>query len=529
MPIWTNLDNDIPKEELNQVGMDNFTGISGAPGVFITKHADTGSILIQLNQAALTMYEFTTTNNFTSVKKFQDFNFLDAGKGSSKNSTLPSFGAQYILIEPTPTITYKTNNGGATVPSYIRNQTFFIVGIQLATVNAVTGTFVRIIRSDRSSPSYINQYFVPFSIRAFSGYVTSKGDSIELVALVSSSAYRMIITFNDTSSYKFGPVFSNAESLSNDVCCLDQSEILLYSTTKNDFVVYDQKGTFVRDSKATVAAPNYRFRKEPVGCSVTYSNSMGKEFIAMAYPLSNLNFTNPLFLPSELTGVFFQELKSTYTSVDGQIFFADPSGRISLVYLRQNVTTMPTVQNTTDLIFQTTNYSMSPRAFNFPTKQQFFLFRNMSMSDRFYVLSRDTLGSMGAPNLDRIYTKPLALNCKNPTFTDKQNSKEYYYKIGAFSNPDARREKQLMMIIRKDSLTKSFTGAVKSPITWVAAVLSAISIGLALFLMIKITLQLKSATAVGNSKVVRRPDPASESLIVRQPGGPISLASINKL
>lgn len=522
MPLWTNLNNEIPDKELPNISIQNIPNLNGAPGYLNVKHADTGSVLININLASIDLYEFSSEK--TEFTRFQDILFMGAGKGTSKNSTLPLTSA-YTLVDSTPTIRYKKNSGGATAPYYVRDSAYFLVGTEAAIVNLVSGTYIRVVNCSRTNATFINQYFVPFPVSSLSGFVSAAG-TLNLVVIYGSTVYKLTVDPAEPAKMAITSLFNLGDGTSNDICALDDVEIMVFSPAKSDFISYDHKGNLLRESKAAVEASTYIFRKEPVGCSVVYKSS-GKERLAMVYPVSNLNFTSPLFLPTDIPVIYSQRTKYTYNSIDGQIFTADPGSRISLIYLKQNVTKIPTVENTTDLIFQAASYSM--QLSGSPNKQQFFLFPNMTQSDRFYVLTRETVISPQPPNIMRVYTKPLSLSCKNPNYLDKQNSKEYYYKVGTFSNPDGRREKQLMMIIRKDSLTISFEGAVKSPLTWLAAVFSAIAFGLAIFFMIKITLNLKKLTAVDNAKYVRRPDPASESLIMRNPNVPFSMASINKL
>lgn len=522
MPLWTNQDTEIPDSEIARISMEKIPPLNGPLGFLDVKHADTGSILIVINFGGVSLTEFSVQQGTNDIGKFQDPTFLNAGRGKSQNSTVP-LSNSYIVIDSPPSVSYKKNSGGVTAPYYVRNSTYFIVGVEPTVVNSVSGTYIRIISCSRLSASYENQYFLPITITKISGYVDS--NSLNLIVLSGTSVIKVAMDPTNSIKLQVTTLFTLTTEVGNDVCALDNSEILLFNSTKNDFVVYNQKGSYLRDTKAAVEGASYIFRKEPTGCSAIYKSS-GKEFLAMVYPSSNLNFTNPLFLSFDSPAIYTQRNMITYSSVDGQIFLADQGSKVSLVYFKQSVNNIPSVQNTTDLIFQAANYSMQlPGNFN---KQQLFLFPNMSQSDRFYVLTRNTVALNIPTSFMRVYTKPLSINCKNPTFQDKQNSKEYYYKVGTFVNPDARREKQLMMIIRKDSLTISFDGAVKSPYTWVAAVLSAVAFGLSLFFMIKITLQLKKATAVDSSKYVRRADPASESLIVRNPNAPFSMASLTK-
>jgi hypothetical protein len=526
MPVWTNQDKEIPQERLPQISTNDLPQLSGLLGFFHTSHSDNGTVLLHVNDAALDMYKFAGAGDSTIIISYKNSSFFAASKGASANSTVPGASNSYIVIDGTPNITYSSNVGGSKVPTYIRSLDYYLVGLQAATVDTIDGAYLRIVRLGPADPVYFNQFFVGINVDSVSGYQTEKG--IDLLLLSGSTVYKLVYSISNPTSYTISILFTLSDT-SDELCALDQSEVLVYSLSRKDFVVYHQNGTLLREAKANVLlSSTYRMRKEPVGCSVIYQSDT-KDMVAMVYPLSNINFTNPLFLPAEMPGAVSLMSETTYTSVDGQIFFADTFGKIYLIYLRQNVTTLPTVQNTTDTIFQTTNYNMLLPSMD--SKQQFFLFRNMTEADRFYVLMRNKLptGSQ-TQTLSRVYTKPLVLTCKNPTYLAKEISKEYYFKIGAFRNPDARREKQIMMIIRKDSLTVKFEGAVNSPITWIAASTTAVAVGFALYFLITVTRNLTNINKVANAYDPNKAvDPASESLIQPKENAPLSLTSLKNV
>lgn len=411
--------------------------------------------------------------------------FLSAGGSTLGNSTTLSFpnSTIYSARSQASNVTVKENAGGLNRNVYVYGNLGYIL---LAETNS-TGTIMSLIRIDTNGAEFEQQHFVTQLLVSASLTVVSQ-NQLKIFAVDSSgNVYKYTISQNAiTTTYLFA--FDSGTSSVN-ICAVDDTEVLLYHPTNTELRLYYTNGTQAGVKASSVTSLN-GVQGLAVGCTGKYTSSSTK-YMFMAYPTSHLSYTTNLFVQSP--DPFGEGSNSTFIT-NGIGFAISVNNDLSIFPFLQQVTNFSSIfTNTSDYNFFNLTYRARIPDTTSNNFRHHVILPNASTSDRFWILSISTSGSAFVTTW---VVSELGIVCTNPDFKSNEISREYYIKVGTLDNPDAMREKQAMLIVRKDSLTRTFKSVEAQPTLWIAVIFSLIAVGGVVILVLKAMKDLKNATTV---------------------------------
>lgn len=442
-------------------------------------------------------YELIKDATGNNTLNFNNLNsFFSAGGSAKSNSTTNDFTtSRYAWAMLEPTVTLASNKGSAQISVYDRSKSVGWFAVTAVNVGGTKSKINLIKITEADGPSFEIQHHVFYALKMTSIHVSSE-DNLDLFAMTTNNEV-FHLNYN-SGAIKTSILFTDPYGTVTDtICPLNSTEIVFYNPTNQRFDVYSTGGSLLRKYGSNIDSFKYLMKTE-VGCQAYFAISTIPNF-GIIYPNSHSSYTPNLFVSVE--NPFANSSLETVQHVhNGLSYIINLDGKMKLLPLLQQVTNFTGIfRNTSDMLVQKFTYNTDLNIMPSMTIKHTPLFITADSIDMFYVATVSSMAS--TPNkITPVFTQPLIITCKNPTFQGNEESREYYFKAGIVTNPDATREKNLLFIIRRRGLTRVFNGILTNPILWISVVFTLVALISAILIVVSASKQLKIVNSVAQEQ-----------------------------
>lgn len=446
-------------------------------------------VLTGLND--LHQYELKKLNEKESDLKFTNLsNFFGSGRSIHSNTSAIDFSNVKIASAMSePAVTIAKSQGGVNGSVYDRSSSVGWLGLLTD-----TGMKINLIKVMHTGSIFQIQLNLSLKWNQFSIFVKS-ADELKLFSVTDTNE---IASLNYSSgAVQRSILFTNPFSASNHICALSESELVFYNPNSRRLDVYSTAGGFLRSYGSNINAV-FSLSRSEIGCQVHYTSNF-VQYFSIIYPSWHSKYTPALFI--SLVNPFNSSMLPSYQYIrDGLAYIFNADGRMALLTYLQPVANFSGIfVNTKETVVQNFTYTAN-LGFPYSSHQHHTpLFTDSNSTDRFFVASISNNGTVPS-KLTAVYSTPLSITCKNPTFQGKEESREFYFKVGVVMNPDAIREKNLMYIIRKKGLTREFNEVLKNPIIWIGVVFTVVAIVSTVLIVFFAAKKLKKINAISQAQ-----------------------------